>query len=91
MRSARLPRRPLGARFERRKRAIGLVAAPVAAVLVAIVDRGGPAPALTALIRAADEIASESERAAGVLAGMGRWMRANVVFAIVIVPGFCWL
>lgn len=28
---------------------------------------------------------------AGVLAGMGRWMRANVVFAIVIVPGFCWL
>ena len=39
-----------GARFERRKRAIGLVAAPSAAVLVAILDRHGPAPALTALM-----------------------------------------
>jgi hypothetical protein len=28
---------------------------------------------------------------AGVLTGMDRWMRANVAFAIVIVPGFCWL
>lgn len=48
--SPELPDDVPGARFERRKRAIGLVAAPVAAVLVAIVDRGGPAPALTALM-----------------------------------------
>jgi sodium-dependent dicarboxylate transporter 2/3/5 len=48
--SPELPDDVPGARFERRKRAIGLVAAPVAAVLVAILDRGGPAPALTALM-----------------------------------------
>lgn len=48
--SPELPDDVPGARFERRKRAIGLVAAPVAAVLVAILDRHGPAPALTALM-----------------------------------------
>ncbi len=39
-----------GARFERRKALVGLVLGPVLAVTVAIADREGPAPALTALM-----------------------------------------
>ena len=48
--SPELPDDVPGAGFERRKRAIGLVAAPLAAGLVAVLDRHGPAPALTALM-----------------------------------------
>lgn len=48
--SPELPDDVPGARFERRKRAIGLIAAPVAAVVVAVLDRHGPAPVLTALM-----------------------------------------
>ena len=39
-----------GARFERGKRHVGLLAGPALAALVAVLDRGGPAPALSALM-----------------------------------------
>ncbi|MBK9035040.1 MAG: DASS family sodium-coupled anion symporter [Myxococcales bacterium] len=39
-----------GARFERRKRQVGLVVGPLAAGLVALLDRHGPAPGLTGLM-----------------------------------------